>query len=121
MLLNAPGGCDALSIDSFNCSLLWHAVNMAHLGKIYTILVSPYGPKLVNAADRCGLRPIHITAINNDSASCELLLNYGAMVDATQYEGATALCIAAKRGAVPVLKVFLRFANFAGVDCPNLT
>ena len=53
------------------------------------------------------MRPLHLAAINNNSAAAELLLKAGAIVDCPQNEGMTALCIAAKRGAVDTMKVLL--------------
>ncbi len=57
-------------------------------------------------------QPLHAAAANKQVALCELLLNHGANIEATQEGGYTAMHSAAQNGDIPLINLLLeRGAN----------
>ena len=59
------------------------------------------------AANPTGLHPLHAAVARNAVDLCQLLLNHGADVDATQMRGVTALHSAAHRGHLPLVRLLV--------------
>ncbi|ETV64328.1 hypothetical protein, variant 1 [Aphanomyces astaci] len=65
----------------------------------------------VNVADRDGDVPLLVAAKKNQIAMLELLLQYGAWVDATDANGWTSLMEAALHGFEDVVRVLLKWGS----------
>ena len=58
------------------------------------------------APDGSVARPLHVAAAAGDLGMCDLLIDYGALLDTRQADGATALHLAAAIGAERIVDLF---------------
>jgi len=62
------------------------------------LLISHFGPSIVDLRDHRGHTPLHVAAFHNNLECMQLLLSHGASVEARDVTGKTPLLLAAYSG-----------------------
>ncbi|KAJ9592428.1 hypothetical protein L9F63_015844, partial [Diploptera punctata] len=86
------------------------------------LLITHFGPSIVNLRDHRGRTPLHVAAFHNNVECMQLLLNQNASVEARDATGKTPLLLAAYSGQCNAIELLLDWkANIKACDLQSNT
>ncbi|GJP37363.1 hypothetical protein CLOM_g21776 [Closterium sp. NIES-68] len=102
-------GADAMAVNRGGRAALHYAASKGHVAIVHSLLRSPEVQKRgINQRDKVGCTPLHRAAGANQSEACEVLLEEGAAIDATDAAGRTPAMAAAECAHDQVVLLLVR-------------